>query len=239
MTRGAMKVFIRQQLSIYVGGLQSYDDFSMDSAINSITDELAGPGIDCYWNYQTFDIVSGQSDYCASEAYKVTGISWKDALSYWRPLPVKLPETMDKIHPGWRNTPSSAFPRIVIRKGSGWLQLWPTPNFSVDEGIKVEGFMQTNASGVSTWAADSANCPLPTWSHTPICWGAAWLMAMQGLMSVDETVAKRMSMGVDRLEAKWKQQKGIVESAAYSQYDTAANPSTWEALGYNYIGSWI
>lgn len=230
MTRGAMKVRVAQLLGLAIGDGAYGDPFAMDNALNRVTDEFAGPGMDCNWTSETADIVSGQGEYCAPTMYKLNGAYWLDGTSQWRPLLPTTPQKLDRTNANWRNDPQSDSPIYVVFEGANRFVLYPTPNFSRTGALKFEGYAQTNASGISTWPADTTECPLPSWCHEAIVYGAAMDVASSMLASDSETEASRATRVLPVLEGRYRRLRGQAESAAATFYQDvvkAGLPPAW------------
>lgn len=218
MTRGAMKVRIAQLLGLSIGDTAFGDPFAIDNALNRVTDEFAGPGMDCYWTSETGDITSGTAEACAPSMYKLKGAYWLDSTSKWQPLYPSTPQKMDRTVSNWRNDPSASTLQYIVFEGVNRFVLYPTPNFTTAGGLKFEGYAQTNVSGISTWAADTAECPLPTWCHEAIVYGAAIELANTMLASDLPTENAKATRVLPVLEGRYKRLRGQAESAASTFY---------------------
>lgn len=214
MTRGAMKVRIAQLCGLVLGDHTYSQPFLIDNSLNRVTDEFAGPGMDCYWTSETADITSGQAEYGAPTMYKLNGAYWLDGAGKWTPLLPATPQEMDRQGAGWRNDPSSADPRYIVFEGANRFLLYPTPNFTRSSALKFEGYAQTNVSGVSTWAADTAECPLPSWCHEAIVYGAAVEVAMTMLASDGANDVAKAQRILPLLQMHYRTLRGKAESAA-------------------------
>lgn len=231
MTRGAMKVRLAQLLGLSLGDGAYGDPFTMDSALNRVTDEFAGPGMDCYWTSETGDITSGQAEYCAPSMYKLKGVYWLDATSKWRVLLPTTPQKLDRASGGnWRNDPSSDTPVYAVFEGANRFLLYPSPNFTRSAAVKFEGYAQTNVSGISTWALDTVECPVPSWCHEAIVYGAAIDVASAMLAGDSKAEADRAGRVLPLLEGRYKRLRGQAESAASTFYQDvvrAGLSSSW------------
>lgn len=235
MTRGAIKERIAQLLNLTLGDYGYSSRFATDNAINRVTDEFAGPGMDCFWDSETYDIVSGTAEYCAPHFYKVKGAYWMGSDSQWRTLTPMTVTQMDRYRPSWRNDASTGDLDIVVFEGVNKFQLYPTPNFSQSGGGKFEGYLQTNATGVSTWAADLTECPLPSWCHEAIALGAAVDIAMTMLGSDTPGEAARAARLLPPIEKRYRQLRGKAERAAAEFYQSTVRPmlsSKWTGWSY-------
>ena len=236
MTRGAMKTRIAQLLGLSIGDGVYGDPFAIDNALNRVTDEFAGPGMDCYWTTETGDITADVAEYAAPTMYKLTGALYLDDAGKWRPLSPISSGAMDRLSLDWRNTSSTANPVFIVFEGSGVNRflLSPTPNFDRAGGLKFEGYANTNASGISTWAANSSECPLPSWAHEAIVYGAAVDLAGLMLASDDPREAGKASRVLSILDRRYRQLRGHAEGAAATYFQDVVKSS----LGSNWLG-WL
>jgi len=218
MTRGAMKVRVAQLLGLTLGDGAYGDPFTMDSALNRVTDEFAGPGMDCYWTSETGDINAGQAEYCAPTMYKLKGAYWLDATSMWRPLLPTTPQKLDRVSTRWRNDPETDQPVYAAFEGANRFVLYPTPNFDRLAALKFEGYAQTNVSGISTWGLDTVECPLPSWCHEAIVYGTAIEVASSMLAGDASVEVERSSRVMPVLEGRYRRLRGQAESAASTFY---------------------
>lgn len=235
MTRLDMRVRIAQLLGLKLGDGAFGDPFSMDNALNRVCDEFAGPGMDCYWTSETSDVVADQAEYCAPNMYKLLGAYWLDANDDWKPLLPTTPQKLDRISWYWRNAPSSEFLIYIAFEGPSRYTLFPSPNYSTSGGLKFEGYAQTNASGISTWANDTTACPLPNWCHEAVAYGAAVEIATSMLASDNQAEASRANRLLPILEQRYRKLRGQAEGAASTFYQDVVRPglnATW--LGWIY-----
>jgi len=232
LTRGAIKVRIAQLLGLSIGDSAYGDPFATDSALNRVTDEFAGPGMDCYWTSETGDVTTDQAEYCAPTMYKLKGAYWLDSSSNWQPLYPSTPQKMDLTVSNWRNNPSNSTLQYIVFEGANRFLLYPTPNFTTSSGLKFEGYAQTNVSGISTWAADATECPLPTWCHEAIVYGAAIDMANQMLTSDDDREVQKAIRVLPVLEGRYRRLRGSAESAAATFYQDVVRASLSPAWAY-------
>ena len=235
MTRGAIKIRIAQLLGLSIGDSAYGDPFAMDSALNRVTDEFAGPGMDCYWTSETGDVTASQAEYCAPTMYKLKGAYWLDSSSNWQPLYPSTPQKMDRTVSNWRNNQSNATLQYIVFEGANRFVLYPTPNYTLSGGIKFEGYAQTNVSGISTWAADTTECPLPSWCHEAIVYGAVIEMANTMLMSDDDREVAKAKRALDRFDGRYRRLRGQAESAAATFYQDVVRASiapSWAGWAY-------
>lgn len=234
MTRQDMRVRIAQLLGLKIGDGLYGDPFSMDNALNRVCDEFAGPGMDCYWVSETSDIVANQAEYSAPNMYKLLGAYWLDSTGAWRPLLPTTPQALDSISWYWRNDPASSYPVYIAFEGPSRYVIFPTPNYNMSGGLKFEGYASTNASGISTWAADSTTCPLPSWCHEAIVYGAAIDTAQSMLASDTPADAVKAQRLLPILEARYRKLRGQAEAAASTFYQDVVKVR----LNANWLG-WI
>lgn len=245
MTRAQIKQRIDQLLGLSLGDSVYGDDFAKNNAINRVTDEFAGPGMDCYWATETASLVDAddggataaqaRGEYCAPTMYKIMGAYWLDSASEWQVLKPTTPQNLDRMYPDWRNADASDTLEYIAFEGVNEVILYPKPGFTRSSALKFEGFAQTNASGISTWAADSASCPLPTWCHDAIALGAAVDMCMSLLASDNDREVKRAQTVLPLLTGRYREARGRAEKAACEHYDRSIRQSLASAWrGWRY-----
>src|SRR5665213_2431146 len=100
MTRGAIKSRVAQLLGLTLGDSVLGDPFALDNAIDRVTDEFAGPGMDCYWNSETSDITAGQAEYVSPQMYRIKGAYWLDSSGDWQALVPTTPQLAQRCRVG-------------------------------------------------------------------------------------------------------------------------------------------
>lgn len=222
MTRAAMKTLIARRCGVTIGDA-GFSDFLMDDTLNRVTDTFAGPGMDCFWDTETTGIVASQAEYCAPRAYKVKGAYWLDASGNWTPLIPTTPQKMDRGNAIWRNSTTSDTPIMAVFEGVNRVLLYPTPSFTRASALKFEGFMNTNASGASTWAAETAECPLPSWCHEAIAMGATVGICEAMLASDDPAEVAKASRLLPVWGPEYVKLRGSAEAAACTWWQDAVS----------------
>ncbi len=247
MTRGAMKARIAQRLNLVSGepGSVASDPFAIDNAINRVVDTFAGPGMDCYWTETTAPLVSGTREYALPAMYKLTGAYWLDSAGNWAPLRPTSPQYMDRNWSNWRNDTGSSYCEWIVFEGANrGFVLYPYFNGTATAGqtaggLKFEGYANAIVSGIASWSADTAECPLPSWCHDGIWLGAAMDIAQTMVASdLPAEIAKAQRIlgmqGPGSLAHDYRKARGAAESAAATHHqDTVrANMSPyWSAWG--------
>jgi hypothetical protein len=175
--------------------------------------------MDCYWSSETADIVASQAEYSCPSMYKVTGAYWLDASGNWCPLRPTTPQQLDTISFSWRTDPATDTPIWIAFEGVNRFVLYPAPNFDRTGGLKFEGYANTNVSGISTWASDTSECPLPTWSHEAIWLAAAQDVAALMLAGDNPGEIGRAQRVMPILVDEARRSRGKAESAASTYHE--------------------
>lgn len=224
MTRGQIKQQAFQRCGLFIGDDVISDPDAVDNLLNYVTDTFAGPGMDCYWAAITTNIVANQSEYSAPAMYKIKSVLWLDLAGNWTALMPTSAADMDRISYMWRNVAPQSTPTWVVFEGVNSVRLYPTPNFSNTAALKFEGFCQTVVSGLSTWATNTSECPLPTWCHNAIMLGLTVELDNMMLASRDPILVTRATLLIDRHQKEYRRERGTVEKAAAKYYADTIKP---------------
>lgn len=175
MTLGEIKRDIRLRLRQHVGTEAGGDPFTLQADILSAADEVAFR-TDALFDNQTASLTDGTSDYCASDYYRITGLSVKDSAGQWRPLLLfDNPGKADRYFGGrWRDTTQEADPPVcAVFNGVNSFTLVPTPSTTRAAALRIDGWRKpgqfwTYSAGAGVTLSDSDECPLPVFAHNAV-----------------------------------------------------------------------
>jgi len=224
MTRGTIKERAFQRCGLTLGDDVFGDPYAVDNALNMVCDTFAGPGMDCYWTSETTDLVSGTAEYCAPQFYKIKSVLWLDSIGNWNCLmPISVAD-MDRLSFNWRNIDPQSALTYAVFEGCNRITLYPKPNFNQAGGLKIEGYANTNASGISTWATEASECPLPSWCHDAVAYGLAVELDNMMLASDDPRLVARGTRLLPVHMKTYRDLRGSAEKAADEYYTRAVKP---------------
>lgn len=176
MTRQDITNLGRDLLGETPGSDAALNPFAWNTWINQATAELCRAS-DCAYFQEQANLVSGQAQYAASCLYKLKS-AWvllADGMTQAL-LRFTQPITLDREVPLWRTAAAVGNPLYLVTGGDNTLFVFPAPNYSLTNGLTLEGY---GVPDTSTWATPSSACPLPDFAHMAVAYRAATLRAIQ------------------------------------------------------------
>lgn len=162
-------------------------------------DKLARDTWALYRNAVT-DIIDGQVEYSIpSRPFRLMAVCVNDGSGNIRPLDAITPETVDIQYGNWRTSnPTSTYqgvPEFYLPEGLLEYKLFPTPNYSVQDGLLVGGYY-----GVDKWWNMADDSPLPEAYDEAIVMGTAWRRCVE-MQRVDPTYASLIAQYKSEFES--------------------------------------
>ena len=140
----------------------------------------------CLRRMATTDIIAGQVQYdFPLRPFREMAINVNDGYGNIWPVTSITPERADQLFPNWRaaqNTSGSYYegvPRYFIESGPKVFSVLPVPNYSVMDGIMIEGYF-----GVGDWYSMDMESPLDQSMDWVIGLGTKWLRCRE-MKSID------------------------------------------------------
>ena len=163
-----------------LGEVRGTPDFGNPFAWNKLVTKAANDlcrSFDLFYTSAAADVANGQAQYCSPRIHKVKCVSVFTADGKRHTINSAVIPAMDDWSSSWRDETAAAQPTTWIPQGLNAFVLYPVPNYSYANGIVIEGFgvPESVAGAVGSWAADTADCPLPDYTHMGVACRAALL----------------------------------------------------------------
>lgn len=170
MTRQDITDYITEELGEFEGTVMYGSPNALQRQITTTCDELARLAKGMYQVYE-LDLVTGQAVYCASPLLKIVGATVCDSLGNSLPLSFITARALLEMTGARTSAPSTGTPCYYASEGTNRIELYPVPNYSTAGapfGLVIEGYGVPGDS----WAAMTAQCPLPANQHMAVVYGA-------------------------------------------------------------------
>jgi hypothetical protein len=187
MTRQQITSEVRDLLVEFKGEPGFDTPFGLDLLVTQAANDVAR-ATDCYEVAITGNLTSGAMDYAGpyTAVYKPKRVYCGDGAGNTVYLDCITIDDFNRWRWKFVNPSTGAanvgIPAYYMIYSVEDIRLLPTPNYSVTNGLTVEGFAYPSL----TWAADTAPCPLPVESHMTVAIRAA-LMRCAQFPSADNT----------------------------------------------------
>lgn len=200
MTRGDIKIFIKDTLGESDDNPAALSPLSLDGLISTAAEEIAR-ATSCYYRRTSTSIVSGQATYCDPALFKLKAVTLQTPVDTNYPngqfflLEPTTPMQMDASFSGaggfdplnlggtdnqssaWRNLAASTQgPFTILSEGLNRLRLVPAPGWSDpldDSGNPTARSLTLEGFGVpDPWPKDADECPLVETAHMAVAYKA-------------------------------------------------------------------
>lgn len=216
MNRQAITQAAKDVLKEYKGTEDAGSPFAWSLLVTQAANDVAYKAR-CFFDSDTFNIISGVSDYIPTRFYAPSAVN---VFTTTGGAPVPLAQMTSDDLTIWGvveglNTP--AVPSQFIWFGQNRIRLVPTPNYSLANGLYIEG----QAYPSNTWDQPMAECPLPLDAHWSVVYRAALLRSAQSPSQANQAITAAITAVYD---AEVTQAQQNLASDVFTQDTAEATP---------------
>lgn len=201
-------------------------------------DQLAEKTAELFGN-AVIDIISGQREYVMPRRpWRFGGVCINDGSGNIFPLTPIAPEVADTRFFNWRGTnPGSpnyqGIPRYYVEQGTTSCVLLPTPNYNVQDGLRVWGYFN-----IGKWWDMSQECPLGDLYDEAMFRGIS-MRRCEEMLGVDPLYAEKLPVHTNAFNERFRDLKRMAYGKVASRRNAVPSLGTrfggWG--GWTVVGS--